>query len=81
MKATVLDTKKYTIYIDGADITFELKSTGESFTLYCEAQFCPYTERLMKIIPYDYDGCFDFNRAEVKSILNGLGIEVDYSEL
>ena len=76
-------TKKYTIWIDGSDLTFEKNSNGESFTLYCECTFCPYTEVLQKILVLDYDGCFDFNRDHVTQALELYNqyIEIDFSEL
>lgn len=80
MYNSVLETKKYTIYIDDC-MTFERKSTGESFSLYGEMEFCPYTSMLIKIIPEDYDGCFDFDREEVKAILSTFNIIINYSEL
>jgi hypothetical protein len=76
----ILETKKYTIYIDSC-ITFEKKSNGESFSLYGEMHFCPLTCRLMKIIPDDYDGCFDFDKKEVSDILSFFDIKIDYSQL
>ena len=85
MAEQVLNHKKYTIYICFSgycdSVTFERVSNGESFTLYGELYFCPYTGRLIKIIPDDYDGCFDFDRDEVKSILNEFNIDIDYSQL
>ena len=76
-------TKKHTIWIDGSDLTFEKNSSGESFTLYCECTFCPYTEVLQNVLVLDYDGCFDFDRNDViKSLENYYsGIEIDFSEL
>lgn len=77
------ETKKYTIWIDGADLTFEKKSNGEQFTLYCELKLCPYTEIVQNVVVYDYDGCFDFDRNEVQKSLESYysGIEIDFSEL
>ena len=73
----------FCIWINNADLTFELVKNGESFTLFCELTVCPITNIISKVSVYDYDGCFDFNR---QSVLNALTqynqfIEVDFSEL
>lgn len=76
-------TKRFTIWIDGSDLTFEYNSNGESFTLYCELSFNTITDLIDNIIVIDYDGCFDFNRDHVKQALELYNqyIEIDFSKL
>lgn len=58
-------TKRFTIWIDGSDLTFEYNSNGEQFTLYCELKINTITDLIDNVVVYDYDGCFDFNREHV----------------
>lgn len=84
MKESILfQNKKLTIWVDGADLTFENNSNGESYTLYCELDICTVTDRITDVKVYDYDGCFDFNRDEVVSALKEYNpfIKIDFSEL
>lgn len=84
MKESILiQTKKLTIWIAGADLTFESLSSGESYTLYCELLSCPHTGVIRNVTVYDYDGCFDFDRDEVVNALKEYNpfIKIDFSEL
>ena len=76
-------TKRFTIWINGSDLTFEYNSNGESFTLYCELAINPVTDRIDNVVICDYDGVFDFNREHVKQALELYNphIEIDFSEL
>lgn len=77
------ETKRFTIWISGSDLTFEYKSNGESFTLYCDITINTITDRIDNVVVLDYDGCFDFNREHVIQALNLYNpyIEIDFSEL
>lgn len=83
MESILFESKKLTIWINFADLTFENNITGESYTLYCELDFNPLTDIITNVIVYDYDGCFDFDRAEVVEALKEYNqfIKVDFSEL
>lgn len=84
MKDGILhETKRFTIWISGSDLTFEYKSNGESFTLYCDISINIITDRIDNIVVLDYDGCLDFNREQVVQALNLYNpyIEIDFSEL
>lgn len=84
MESTILfQTKKLTIWIDGADLTFENNNTGNSYTLFCDLSLCTVTDRITDVKVYDYDGCFDFDRNEVVKALKEYNqfIKIDFSEL
>ena len=76
-------TKRFTIWVDGSDLTFEYNSNGESFTLYCDIAINHITDRIDNVVVLDYDGCFDFNRDHVTKALEIYNpyIEIDFSEL
>ena len=77
------ETRRFTIWIDGSDLTFEYNSNGESFTLYCDIAINTITDRIDNVVVLDYDGCFDFNRKHVIQALKLYNpyIEIDFSEL
>lgn len=77
------ETRRFTIYIENSDLTFEYCSNGASFTLFCTLECDSNTGIINKMIVHDYDGCFDFNREHVMQAMKlyNKNIVIDFSEL